>query len=221
MALAFVDADVLAAPVPRSILYMAAALPNPTFTLTYSPFAENQATSHQLAKHISIGELRHRFGWDITDDPASIDKYHFIDTSDSDKTIIAAAINAKVKFIITANVKDFGEQDLFKHKMSAVHPGLFLANRISAEQYSHILTMLSKTRQREPKTPLGIHEHDVANELPQLFTRHRNLFGTPNPYQPHNPPRIDFRGYACVVPLPPPALSRRTGTIHPRTTCRG
>lgn len=191
----FVDADVLAAAVPRSILYYGAALPGANYKLTYSPHTERQAEQNQSAKQIPISELRKRLGWSISDDVANVKTFKLVDTAESDEPILAAAISARAKFIVTGNVKDFGEADLKRHRISAVHPGLFLAHRLTTDHYSTILNRLGATRRREPKSPLGIHEHDVANELPQLFARYRNLFGEPNPYQPRNPPRLDFRGW--------------------------
>jgi len=197
--LAYVDADVLAAAVPRSILYYAATLPNIGYRLTYSPYAEAQAEKNQSPTQIPVSQLRERFGWNVNADPKSLSRFSLVDTQETDIPIIAAAIHSKAKLIITANVKDFGTDDLARHKLSAVHPGLFLAHQLTASQYADVLSALGATRQREPKTPLGIHEHDIANELPQLFEQYRNLFGTPNPYQPRNPPKRAFKGNYCII----------------------
>ncbi|MCL1800277.1 MAG: hypothetical protein FWG25_02775 [Promicromonosporaceae bacterium] len=66
--LAFVDADVLAAAVSRSILYYAAALPNATFTLTNSPHVEAEAIRNQSRRQVPVATLRERFGWSLADD---------------------------------------------------------------------------------------------------------------------------------------------------------
>jgi len=52
MVLAFVDANALVSPVPRTLLFQAAPYPEHGFHLTYSPFVEAEAERHQKAQHV-------------------------------------------------------------------------------------------------------------------------------------------------------------------------
>ena len=56
---AFVDADVLASPAPRTVLYLMRPLSG--FELVYSPRVEAEALRHQKPGHIPVDTLRGRF----------------------------------------------------------------------------------------------------------------------------------------------------------------
>ncbi|MDR0481647.1 MAG: PIN domain-containing protein [Cellulomonadaceae bacterium] len=198
--LAFVDANVLAAPVPRTILYRAAAVPNVKFRLIYSHLVEAEAVEHQKAGHIPVDVLRSKHGWRIAHDPTSdeVKALALADTDIKDQPVLAAALSRSAQFLITGNVKHFGMKDLTRLGISAVHPGFFLAHQLSSSQYTKVIEDIGRHRQREPRTPLGIHETEIARELPQLFERHRSIFGTPSPRQDGGIPRLDFRGTTCV-----------------------
>jgi hypothetical protein len=69
-----------------------------------------------------------------------------------DRPILSAASLAGADLVLTENVKDFGVQDLTRLRMSAVHPDLFLASRLSIETYRDILARLARARRRKPNT---------------------------------------------------------------------
>lgn len=194
MALVFLDANVLVPSYTRTLLVMAAPLSD--FTVVWSLHAEAEAERHQEAGAVPISALRRRFGWDalVPDGDVELD-----DTDAKDRPILSAASLAGASFIVTENIKDFGEQDLARLQMSAVHPDLFLASRLSIQTYRDVLGRLAKGRTREPRTAEGIHRVETGERLPLLAQRMRAAY-TVDPSPPtQRTPRLTFRGVRCVA----------------------
>lgn len=100
---AFVDANVLASPVPRTILYLSQPLSD--FELVFSPWVEREAERHQKPRHIPVSTLRERFDWMVVPDADRFDA--FVDTDVKDRPVFAAAAKARARYLITGNVRDF------------------------------------------------------------------------------------------------------------------
>lgn len=197
----FVDANVLASPVPRTVLYLAQPLSD--FELVFSPWVEAEADRHQKPGQASVSRLRERWDWQVVPDADEFDD--LIDTDPKDQIVLASAVEARAQFLVTGNVRDFGEKDLIERRMVAVHPGLFLAHHLTAAVYREVLTVVGEARAREPRDPFGIHVEEIATHLPALFERYADLFG-PIPAETEvRHPKTVFRGGSCVrctVPLP-------------------
>jgi len=198
MTLAFVDACVLVTALPRSILYLASALETTDYQLVYSPYVEDEAVKNQRPGTVPVTTLRMALDWIVVPDVSDLVSFDFYDTDPKDRPVLAAAIANQAPFIITANIKDFGPADLKTYQMTVVHPGLWLAHRLTADDYVETLTRLCAKRQRDPKTPLATHIQEVAVELPDLFERYRNVFG---PIAPSMQPQLHqtYRGTSCVA----------------------
>lgn len=198
---AFVDANVLASPVPRTILYLSQPLSD--FELCFSPCVEREAQRHQKPGHVRVSTLRRRFDWTVAPDADDVEG--LVDTDVKDRPVLAAAAKAGARYLVTGNVRDFGARDLAEHAMVAVHPGLFLAHRIDAGTYREVLEVVAEMRARAPRDALSIHEQEIALHLPALFDAHRELFGSPSPDTSHKRPAVSYRGTRCVrcfAPLP-------------------
>lgn len=121
------------------------------------------------------------------------------DTDEKDKPILSAASLAGTPFVVTENVKDFGTRDPARLKMSAVHPDLFLANRLSAVTYSDVLGRLSRASRREPNTAAEeIHRVETDERLPLLARRMVDTFAVEYVSPTKGVPRLRFRGVGCV-----------------------
>jgi hypothetical protein len=115
---AFVDADVLASPVPRTLLYLMRPLAG--FSLVYSQHVEAEALRHQKPGHTPVDSLRRRFDWPIVEDPDAL--VGLQDTDLKDRPLLAGAVASGAGFVITGNVRDFGVGDLARHEISTVQP---------------------------------------------------------------------------------------------------
>jgi hypothetical protein len=165
---------VLASPVPRTILCLSRPLSD--YELVFSPWVEAEAERHQKAGHVPVSVLRQRYDWRFAADPD--EPVELEDTDPKDQPVLAAAVEAGAHFVVTGNVKDFGEKDLARFGIAAVHPGLFLRHHIAAETYREVLEAVGASRGREPRDPLSIHEQEISVHLPALFETHRDLFRT-------------------------------------------
>lgn len=194
MGFVYLDANVLVPSFTRTLLV--AAAPFSDFTVVWSRHAETEAERHQEAGAAPISVLRKRFGWDalVPDGDVDLD-----DTDAKDKAILSAATLAGADLIITENVKDFGVKDLARLQMSAVHPDLFLANRLGIETYRDILARLAKARTREPNTAEEIHRVETGARLPLLAAGMRDAYSV-DPVSPtKGNPRLTFRGVRCIA----------------------
>ena len=193
--LIFLDANVLVGSLSRTLLILSAPLSD--FQVTWSLYAEGEALRHQTGAATPINVLRQRHGWTLVPDGELPEP--LVDTDPKDMPILSAATLAGAKFVVTENIADFGLQDLARLRLSAVHPDLFLSQRLTPTVYRQILGDLAATRSKEPKTAGGIHSVEVGGYLPRRATTMRTAFQIP-PIPPHqNPPRLSFRGYRCVV----------------------
>ncbi len=120
------------------------------------------------------------------------------DTDEKDKPILSAASLAGTPFVVTENVKDFGTRDPARLKMSAVHPDLFPANRLSAVTYSDVLGRLARASRREPNTAEEIHRVETGERLPLLARRMVDTFAVEYVSPTKGVPRLRFRGVRCV-----------------------
>lgn len=206
--LVFVDADVLAQATPRSLLYMVAAFGECGYTLTYSPHVEHEAERAQRSGATRVSVLRKRLAWDMTPDHPDPGSLGLSDTHWKDVPVMAAAVFAQADFIVTGNVRHFGEHDLAQHGMDAVHPGFFLAYRTTRVTYVAVVEALCRGRRRPPNTPLAVHVEEISVELPALFARYKDVFGPAESASTRQPPHLVFRGTLCVRcgrPLTDPA----------------
>jgi len=194
MGLVYLDANVLVPSYARTLMMMAAPLSD--FTVVWSPYAEAEAERHQEPGAVPISALRERYGWDafVPDGEIELD-----DTDAKDRSILSAASLAGADLVITENVKDFGARDLARLQMSAAHPDLFLAKRISVETYRGILARLAKTRTKEPNTAKEIHRLETGARLPLLAARMEHAYRVELASPGKGAPRLTFRGVRCVA----------------------
>src|SRR3954453_21550382 len=58
-----------------------------------------------------------------------------VTTSVEDRQVMADAIGARARYLITTDVDDFAFEDLAGHEMSAVNPDYYMASRFSEYAY--------------------------------------------------------------------------------------
>ncbi|MDR1449568.1 MAG: DUF6011 domain-containing protein [Propionibacteriaceae bacterium] len=196
----FLDADVLAAPMSRTVLILA-SVAGARFVPRWSLAAEAEADRALRTGQTLVSAVRARFAWGTTVlvDTAPSQALGMVDTSETDRHIIAAARQAGIKTIVTRNVHDFGRADLDRLGMDAVHPDLFAATVLTRSTYQVVLAAMSASRLRPPNTPAALHAALGAGH-PRLFEAMASLF----PFVEaaagdSNPPAEVFRGSRCLV----------------------
>jgi hypothetical protein len=197
--LVFLDADVLAAPLTRSVILMAVFQEGSGFGARWSLAAEAEADKHARPGQMRLGGLRQQFEWaDRVIVPNSDGADGLKDTEPGDWHIIDAAHQAGITVIMTRNVHHFGSGDLAGWSMSAVHPDQWLATVLTPSVYEKTLTDICANRRREPKTPAKLHAA-LAKEHPRLFAAMAAVFPGVGPEKSdHSPPAEVFRGVRCI-----------------------
>jgi hypothetical protein len=142
-----------------------------------------------------VSDLRVLYGWEIS--PTGTGAGRYLATDDKDRQIIADAVAAEARFIVTENVDDFGEGDLAATGLSAVNPDLFMKHRLPRDSYLAALGTLIHNRHRPPNALPDMHMA-IAKNHPLLFEAHANLFPVTPAQSHHNPPRELFRGVRCL-----------------------
>jgi len=214
----FLDADVLAHPLTRSMLLFASRHRTSGFVPRWSLAAEGEADralkaqwEHMVAKPggsehrpVNVSQLRESHAasdWadQVIVAPATDAGVEtLIDTSPTDKHILAAAYGAGASVVVSYNVRDFGRGDLERLGMSVAHPDVFLAAVIPVPVYRVTLEELASVRSRDPKTPEAIHQR-IGRTLPRLAKAMSGEFPGIEPDPPENIPAEVFRGARCLV----------------------
>jgi len=198
---AFLDADVLAAPMTRTLIIVSQAHHDALFVPRWSLAVEVEADRHIRAGQKPVTSIRESLDWDsmLVPDADSQDAVSLTHTSPKDRHVLATAIAAGARILVTRNVSDFGAADLVAAGVSAAHPDLFLATTMSEAMYHDALTAMSAARSREPNTPESLHAAFGVGH-PRLFQRMRHLFPSVEPLPTtHRPPVEIFRGSQCLI----------------------
>ena len=167
---AFLDADVLSAPLTRTLILVSAAHEDAQFVFRWSRAVEVEADRHARPGQTLVSSLREVLDWDsmLVADASEDDVTRLVDTSPKDRHVLAAAQGAGARVLVTRNVADFGALDLLQAGLVAAHPDVFLAATMSAEMYMATLEQMSTARTRPPDTPEMLHAAISAGH-PQLF----------------------------------------------------
>ncbi len=192
----FLDANVLAAPVTRTLLLV--GIEAIDVMATWSQRAEDEANRNLRSRAMSVTDLRTTIlESDLSPTGENLSK--FVGTKGADRQILADAIAAEAAFLITTDVDDFAEADLVSEKVAAVNPDLFMASRFTAEAYQRALMQLVTSLRNPPKTVAQMHAL-IGRRHPRLHQRFTALY--PDAAQdtpPDQAPRVLYRGARCVI----------------------
>lgn len=189
----FLDANVLAKPVTRTLLMVGGAPSG--FTATWSLAAEQEAIRHMRSRAVSPALVRERLGLPLS--PSGVDAERFVGTSGADRQILSDAVAAGVSYVITEDVDDYGSDDLAGVGVSAVNPDLFLAERLTRDAYSVVITLFVERQVNPPVTPAQFHAA-IARQHPRLFAAHADLYDVEPVLGGHPEPKVMFRGSRCL-----------------------
>ncbi|MDR1450298.1 MAG: hypothetical protein LBI84_08895 [Propionibacteriaceae bacterium] len=198
----FLDADVLAAPLTRSVILMASQQDEPPFQVRWSELVEAEADRHPRPGQRLVREIRERFDWGseaLVGAASVLDMSAFADTDTKDRHVAAAAHSAGIGVIVTRNVRHFGRRDLAALSLSAVNPDWFLAVTLTGRVYGATLEDICSARTRDPQTPEALHSA-LARGHPHLFGAMGHVFPGVAPGSYENRPAANlFRGARCVA----------------------
>jgi hypothetical protein len=192
--LVFLDANVLARPVTRTLLLVGA---DPAgFRVVWSRQAEDEANRHLRQRTLSVTELRHLLDRELG--PSGDDPSRFRDTDRKDRQILADVEAAGAGFLVTADVGDFGQADLVRLKLAAVHPDLFMATCYPLDAYRNAIIQMAARMNNPHRTGEQLHSL-IARQHPLLFAAHAAAFPSDPAPSPDEPPTVTYRGVRCLV----------------------
>ena len=192
----FLDANVLAAPVTRTLLLVGVEAIEAV--ATWSKHAEEEANKHLRSRDMSVTDLRTTIlESDLS--PTGENPARFVGTTGADRQILADAAAADAAFLITTDVDDFGEVDLVTAKIAAVNPDLFMALRFTDAAYQRALSQLVASLTHPPKSLTEMHAL-IGRKHPRLHERFADLYGeTALAAKSESEPRVLYRGARCLI----------------------
>ncbi|WP_120004854.1 hypothetical protein [Nesterenkonia muleiensis] len=164
-ALLFLDANALASPVTRTLLIAGARADS--LRWTWSKHVEAEADRHARGQASRTSLVRTEIlGTELS--PTASNTEGLLTSTLEDRQVVADAIRAGARYLITTDVDDFAFDDLAAYGMSAVNPDYFMASRFTEQAYQEGSDLLAavqrnpgahRTRDppdaRPPTSPLG------------------------------------------------------------------
>ncbi len=168
----FLDANVLAKPVTRTLLMFARNQSD--YHIAWSQYVETEADRNLRPLQRATQEVREIAGLDLT--PPGVKAEQYSRTEPSDRQVLADAVAADASFIVTEDVDDFGVADLTATGIAAVNPDLFLAERTTRDGYAEAVTLISESMTNPPRTPEELHAM-LGRQHPLTLAAYRTVFG--------------------------------------------
>jgi len=193
MTFVFLDANIVANPVTRTLLMVGASRSG--FTVGWSATAEAEAARHMRSNATRPEAVRRHYGGEPT--TAGNVAGRFSATDPKDRQLLADAEAAGAQFLITENVDDYAAGDLASVGISAVNPDLFLAERLTRAAYSVVIRGFVERQVNPPTTGAQFHAA-IAKNHPRLFAAHADLYDIEPEQGIHPEPRAIFRGARCL-----------------------
>lgn len=193
-AVLFLDANTPASPVTRTLVIAGARIDG--LRVVWSSHVEAEADRHTRGTSARVSALRTDIlGMELS--PSSRSTKGLVTASVEDRKVMADAIRAGARYLVTTDVDDFAFEDLAGHEMSAVSPDYFMALRFSEFAYRGGVGLLADVAKNPPRTPADVHRM-LGRRHPHLTTRFADLYdATPLPAD-SDQPGVLFRGVACV-----------------------
>ncbi|MCC7076381.1 MAG: hypothetical protein IT198_04575 [Acidimicrobiia bacterium] len=190
----FLDANVLASPVTRTLLIAGGRFDG--LLLTWSASVEAEADRHARGTASRTSVVRREIlGMRLS--KAAPSTRGLLTSAPEDRQVIADAISAGARYLVTTDVDDFAAEDLDAHAMSAVNPDYFMALRFSARAYGVGVRMLADVAKNPPRTEAEVHMM-LGRRHPNVTSRFADSYeSTPVPPDPDQP-NVRFRGAICV-----------------------
>lgn len=190
----FLDANVLASPITRTLLIAGGRVDG--LLLTWSAHVEAEADRHARGTASRTSVVRREIlGMRLSKSAPST--HGLLTSAPEDRQVIADAISASALYLVTTDVDDFAAEDLNAHAMSAVNPDYFMALRFSERAYREGVRTLAEVAKNPPRTEAEVHMM-LGRRHPNVTSCFADAYeATPVPPDPDQP-HVRFRGTVCV-----------------------
>lgn len=190
----FLDANTLASPVTRTLVIAGCRADG--LLLTWSAHVEAEADRHARGASSRTSVVRREIlGMALSRSARTTEG--LLTAAPEDRQVIADAINADARYLVTTDVDDFAIDDLQAHDMSAVNPDYFMALRFSEHAYREGVRTLAEVARNPPRSEDEVHRM-LGRRHPHLAARFSNAYeSSPVPADDDQPGTV-FRGAICV-----------------------
>lgn len=193
-AVLFLDANTLAAPVTRTLVIAGARIDG--LRVVWSAHVEAEADRHARGSVSLVSSVRRDIlGMELS--PSARGIKGLVTASVEDRLVVADAIRADARYLITADVDDFAFEDLAAHEMSVVNPDYFMALRFSERAYQEGVGLLAGVAKDPPRAEEDVHRM-LGRRHPQLAARFAHVYDTMPTAADPDQPSVLFRGVACI-----------------------
>lgn len=190
----FLDANALASPVTRTLLIAGARADG--LRWTWSRHVEVEADRHARGQASRTSIVRKKIlGTELS--PTAPHTEGLVTSTPEDRQVLADAIRAGARYLITTDVDDFAFNDLAAHGMSAVNPDYFMAFRFTEQAYSEAVDLLAGVQKNPSRTAAEIHRM-LGRRHPHLVTQFAGVYDTTPVQAELDQPSKIFRGIACI-----------------------
>lgn len=192
--LLFLDANALASPVTRTLLIARARADG--LRWTWWRHVEVEADRHARGQASRTSVVRREIlGTELSLTAQGTEG--LATGTAQDRQVMADAIRAGARYLITTDVDDFAFDDLTAHGMSAVNPDYFMASRFTEQAYMEGVDLLAAVQKNPSRTAAEVHRM-FGRRHPYLVTQFAGAYNTtPIQADPDQPSTI-FRGVACI-----------------------
>lgn len=192
--LLFLDANAVASPVTRTLLIAGARADG--LRWTWSEHVEIEADRHARGRASRTSAVRTRIlGTELSPTAPSTDG---LETSTvADRQVMADAIHAGARYLVTTDVDDFAFNDLAAHDMSAVNPDYFMALRFTEQAHQEGVALLAAVQRNPSRTEAEVHRM-LGRRHPHLTARFADSYDTTPVPADADQPSIIFRGVICI-----------------------
>jgi hypothetical protein len=190
----FLDAKVLASPVTRTLVIAGGRTDG--LRLTWSAHIEAEADRHARGTSARTSVVRRDIlGMELSKSARATQG--LLTATPDDRQVIAHAIRAGARYLVTIDVDDFAIEDLHAHGMSAVNPDYFMALRFSEHAYREGVLTLAGVAKNPPRTEAEVHEM-LGRRHPHVAARFADAYKTTPVAPDHDQPSLLLRGMICV-----------------------
>lgn len=190
----FVDANTLASPVTRTLLIAGGRADG--LLLTWSAHVEAEADRHARGASSRTSVVRREILAMELSKPARTTDGLLTETPE-DRRVIADAIHAGARYLVTADVDDFAFDDLELNAMGAVNPDYFMALRFTAHAYRAGVRTLAEVAKNPSRSETDVHRM-LGRRHPNLVTRFADVYETTPVPADADQPSVLFLGVVCV-----------------------
>ncbi|MGE3620689.1 MAG: hypothetical protein AB7L84_09520 [Acidimicrobiia bacterium] len=190
----FLDANVLASPVTRTLVIATGRADG--LRLTWSSHVEAEADRHARGAATRTSVVRRDIlGMELSESARTTDG--LLTGTSGDRQVIADAIRADARYLVTSDVDDFATDDLRANGLSAVNPDYFMALRSSERAYREAVRTLAGAMKNPPRTEAEVHRM-LGRRHPHVAARFADAYGTAPARPDPDQPSVLFRGVICV-----------------------